>query len=887
MSIDANTTRSRISYQKARWVSPAEIAATTNDSKIQEHHEFAKVYQEYEVTLAGSNLLDFDDLLLRCGDLLSRHPTCVSNVQAVLVDEFQDTNHIQYELMNLFASKNKRITVVGDPDQSIYGFRAAEIKNLTRMQQLYKNTSIVLLEENYRSSGSILGSAQDVIEQDVSRPAKKLLPTHCAGTLPVLRKLPNVASEAEWLVLEIRRCTAMTGGLLKYSDFAVLLRSASLSRQIEAELAKARVPYRMVGGFRFFDRVEIKLLVDYLRVVSNPGNSDALLRIINTPPRSIGEASVGQLVGGAEAAKMTVWDFVNGVAQGRKSTKKSLHKSTDLGLRNFISLIEACREKLLECQDGSPARVLLQFITEKLSFQDYLTFAYPLDDYSRWANVEELLCQAGESVVLDDAAAEESEGLPEIEGLIQQQTHPSEEALARFLANVSLSTEPTQGESEQETMGRVTISTIHAAKGLEWPIVFVPSVYEGILPHSRAEDSDEERRLLYVAMTRAQASLYLSYPLRQPSRGGTVLEETIPTSFLPSKVVDRCFRLAGADFQDNVVHDMAKILQRPAPSAENMIKGLERTPRVRDDKWTLEGIRQTDEIEAFSSSAGDKLPDPKRRRFDTGPTKTTYMSSSGYTMGNRNGNGLMAPTTLPSGFSTAREYVKVNPSSLTPEAIAEDFNHKQRAKALGTAPGPKTTGPSQGSLPQFFGGAQGKPGAAPSVTSNSYTQPHSQGNTKLAQQGQYYHKPSHTDTVPAHLLEHRVRPAASAAVGSRPALSPSDPNKYAWLNNGNTTSHLSSSSEAKPTNYQKESVQNGNEKLQDATNQGTKKQDADRGDTAAGKRMTTFHNTTTSMMRGQGGNNGVKKEKPFFGVRRSSRNVGKKTWMERERENLR
>lgn len=231
--------RSRVSHQKATGVDPDQAAAKYSSQKILEHQEFVQVYYEYEKELATCNLLDYDDLLVRCVELLRYHPECVSNVQAVLVDEFQDTNHIQYELMNLFASANRRITVVGDPDQSIYGFRAAEIKNLARMQNLYRDTSIVLLEDNYRSSRSILNSAQDVIEQDTSRPAKKLQATHTVGTLPVLRRLPTLYAEAEWIVLEIQRCIAMTRNLIKYSDIAILLRTASLSRVIETEMGEA------------------------------------------------------------------------------------------------------------------------------------------------------------------------------------------------------------------------------------------------------------------------------------------------------------------------------------------------------------------------------------------------------------------------------------------------------------------------------------------------------------------------------------------------------------------------------------------------------------------------------------------------------------------------
>ncbi|KAE8378905.1 P-loop containing nucleoside triphosphate hydrolase protein [Aspergillus bertholletiae] len=455
LDIQPNMARGRISYQKAHGVTPEDLEAKRmKGSKVLEHREFVQVYQTYETHLADSNLLDYDDLLLRCAQLLRQHPECVANVQSVLVDEFQDTNHIQYELMNLFASKNRRITVVGDPDQSIYGFRSAEIKNLTRMQQLYSDTSVVLLEDNYRSSGSILSSAQDVIEQDSSRPAKRLQPTHSVGTMPVLRKLPTAEAEAQWIVLEIKRCIAMTGQLLKYSDFAILLRSAALSRHIESEMGKQGMPYRMVGGLRFFDRVEIKLLLDYLRVISQPGNTDALLRIINVPSRKIGEESVRLLIGGTEKANKPLWEFMKDVAQGRRSTEKTLSKPTSQGLSIFVGLIESSRQKLLECTDCSAPKKLLEFVIKKLCFREYLTSTYGTNEENKWANVEELLSQAEDTAVAGEESGHD-DSLPEIEGLSQQQAHPGEEALSRFLANVALSTEILQQEGgEGEGFGR-------------------------------------------------------------------------------------------------------------------------------------------------------------------------------------------------------------------------------------------------------------------------------------------------------------------------------------------------------------------------------------------------------------------------------------------------
>jgi len=246
MNIDPRVARSRISTMKSRGQNEQPLIAPKRSVEMQ---EFETCRTEYEAALKRSNLLDYDDLLLRCVELLRSYPSCVANVEAVLIDEFQDTNLVQFDLMRLFAAHRKRITIVGDPDQSIYGFRAAEIKNYKRMIEQYPETVSIALEENYRSSGAILLAALTVIQQDVSRPEKLLTPTHSVGTRPVFRKLTGAQKEAEWIVMEIKRSLGMTGTLLDLDDFAILLRSAALSRLIESELGKAGLPYRMVGEF--------------------------------------------------------------------------------------------------------------------------------------------------------------------------------------------------------------------------------------------------------------------------------------------------------------------------------------------------------------------------------------------------------------------------------------------------------------------------------------------------------------------------------------------------------------------------------------------------------------------------------------------------------------
>ncbi|CAI7649362.1 unnamed protein product [Penicillium pancosmium] len=841
-TMEVKAAQGRISRHKAHGLTPDALEGQVKAEEM----ELVDIYRSYDAALKASNLLDYDDLLVRCSDLLREHPECVSNVQAVLVDEFQDTNIIQYELMNLFAAKNRRITIVGDPDQSIYGFRSAEIQNLRRMQRRYTNTRTIFLESNYRSSASILSSAQEVIEQDTSRPDKKLQPTHSFGTLPVLRKLPTANAEALWMVLEIKRCVAMTGGLVRMSDIAVLLRSASLSTRIETAFGRAGIPYKMVGGRKFFDRTEVKTLLNYLRVVSNTGHTDALLGIINVPPRRIGDETIKQLTTGADKAKVPLWSFLKDVIQGRRSTEKKLQKAAELGLCSLVKLIDASWQKLQDCQDASAPRVLLEYITESLSFQEYLIRTYPLDEDGRWANVRELMGQANETALSGEDADKEN-GLPEIEGIEQSTMHLGDEALSRFLANVALSTEAqtqNEGKEGEQPPETVTISTIHAAKGLEWPVVFIPAVYNGSIPHSRAEVIDEERRLLYVAMTRAQALLYLSLPLRQPRIGEGEDASTTLTPFLPPKVTTTRFRPKGPNLHEKVVYSIADILRRPRPSPEDMYKTLDTLPSTLDDKWTAEGEEQRDlDSQWDKGDNSTEGPYPKRRRADGNQsTSTTFMSANIYNMSNS--SNFIAPTTMSSGFSSARDYAASSAASQEP--ITEDKSNliKESIPATkGKSAGAKD-GLTQASISNFFGG----PGSfqkreQPAPTTRPPPQP-TQRNHITSQSN----RPS-SNFVPPTLSSHRLQPRPLHP--TRPALEPSEPNNYTWL-------AAPSRPVMKPGRMQAQRS-NGDNTAETRSGSGEVKQESSTPESQStqsrqngqGIESVTFHTTTMSMVRQQ------------------------------------
>lgn len=632
LNIDAKKAQSRISSSKSKGLKGPDqqngrrngpLAQQLAQKKNVEQQEFCTVFEAYQSHLAKSNLLDYDDLLLRCVDLLRQHPACISNVEVVLIDEFQDTNVVQFDLMRLFAAKNKRVTTVGDPDQSIYGWRSAEIKNLERMQLQYPDMLTIHLKDNYRSSGAILLAADEVIQQDASRPSKPLLPTHCPGTIPVLRRLPSAEIEALWIVSEIQRAVGLTGRLLTYSDFAILLRSASLSRQVESAMGRAGIPYRMVGGKRFFDRLEVKILLDYLRVVNQPNNNDAVSRIINIPPRGLGATTVKGLLEEAETGKVALWTLLRNFTQSTTRTK--LSKAAEQGLGSFVNLILTSRNMVSNESNPNSPETILGYIIEKLHFQHYLEKSHADDYEARWANVEELIAQASEYTIYGTNEWQEDDDLPNIEGLEQQRGDAAEEALAKFLANVALASELQKEEEHMEGNGslqsQVTLSTIHAAKGLEWPVVFVPSAYEGCIPHSRAEDTDEERRLLYVAMTRAQALLYISCPTKNSQR-----EETALSPFLSTQPVGNLLVSQGPTINSSTVNDIARILRRDSPTQVQISKACETLQSMHDNLWPLTGGEDAIAIGAkwsrWDSSNTSERPSKRRRMKDSDPSST-------------------------------------------------------------------------------------------------------------------------------------------------------------------------------------------------------------------------------------------------------------------------
>ena len=714
-TLEPKVARERISRSKSQGVDSEQFLQSlqqksqkrsghtgANQALVVEKQEFAEIFSMYQEQLDKCNLLDFDDILLRCVHLLRKQPECVANIEAVLVDEFQDTNGVQYELMSLLAQQKSFITIVGDPDQSIYGWRSADIKNLGRMKSQWRDTLTVNLEENYRSSGAILRAAQKVIEQDENRPPKQLQATHSMGQRPVLRKLPNAKFEADWIITEIKRLIALSGGMLSLSDFAILLRTATLSRNIEAAFGKAGLAYRMIGGKKFFDRVEIKLLIDYLRVIDSPAHSEAVERIINEPSRQIGEKTVESLRQEAQSNGQSLWDFVRKIAQGQCKYTIKLSAPAMKGLEQFHDVIASARNKI----EKEPTALvdLIKLVLNKLSFEKYLKKKYPEDYEVRWANVEELMAQATDaSTQPEEKPIREDEGLPPVEGTEAADESP----LTAFLANVALSAATDQKAGEDEQAPQATVSTLHAAKGLEWPVVFIPACYKGSIPHSRAEDNDEERRLLYVGMTRAQVLLSMTFPLR----GSAQNEGPELSPFLSEPGMSNFFEEHGPSISERDVRALAITLGREQPTPEALAQSKKTLERDEDNYWPLTGEWPPEEVSKLTNGHAD----------DSGPVYGTTRSAAWVTASTtmQGEGGGVNPSSFASGFVSVRSnYSKIMEEQEEKRLRALDKRAAEQEKVTqGQAPkGRKRQMDGQGTISNFFGK---KPRAEESLESST------------------------------------------------------------------------------------------------------------------------------------------------------------------------
>jgi len=468
---------SRISRAKNELLSPEEYALVANDLMEERTAQLYRIYQE---RLEGWQALDFDDLLMQTVRLFERHPEVLAAYRDlwryILVDEYQDTNHAQYRLIHLLAGAHGNLCVVGDDDQSIYKWRGADLNNILDFERDHPGCAVVRLEQNYRSTQQILTAAGGVVAHNADRKGKTLWTDKAAGEPIVLYRCLDEADEALFAVGIIRRQVAEEGAT--YDDYAVFYRTNAQSRVLEDALRQALIPHVIVGGLRFYERKEIKDLLAYLRWIINPADIVSFKRILNAPARGVGPATVAKLELLAIQDKCTIWE-----ACQRAVREKLLATRQRASMDGLLRLIEEARSK----SDVIPLPELIAELTTASGYAEELQAERTPEAQSRLENLKELVTAAQEFV----------------------ERH--EEGLQGFLDSVALISDIDQ---YAEGRGAVTLMTLHMAKGLEFPTVFMAGMEEGILPHAFSmtdeREVEEERRLCYVGMTRAKRRLYLT-----------------------------------------------------------------------------------------------------------------------------------------------------------------------------------------------------------------------------------------------------------------------------------------------------------------------------------------------------------------------------------------
>lgn len=495
-----------ISNAKNELVNPDEFAASSN-APFQKN--VAKIYEEYENMKHTAGALDFDDLLLEVVRLLKTEPEIrkkwQDNFKHILIDEYQDTNAAQYAIVKYLVGKEKNICVVGDDWQSIYSWRGADFTNILNFERDFKGTKVVKLEQNYRSTGNILEAASNVITKNVQRTNKKLWTDEGPG-LPV--QVHTVYDEAEEANLVAERiATHQTMKARQYGDFAVLYRTNAQSYTLERAFLRYRIPYQIIGGVRFYDRKEIKDVIAYLRLIYQPNDRMSFSRIVNVPPRGIGNTSLEHFLTWQSGLGKDILTALLNVGEANNLITRAKLALRELGekLRKAQALIET----------SSPIEVI-ENVLKVTGYKDYLLDGSPQAE-DREANIGALLSDAQNFVSLPD-----------------------------FLEEIALmSSADTDSNTE-----KVTLMTLHAAKGLEFPVVFIVGLEEGIIPHARVFDEgaaslEEERRLMYVGMTRAREELHLSHAqsrmqfgarnYNQPSRFIEDMGESVAAAVEPTR----------------------------------------------------------------------------------------------------------------------------------------------------------------------------------------------------------------------------------------------------------------------------------------------------------------------------------------------------------------
>jgi DNA helicase-2/ATP-dependent DNA helicase PcrA len=503
--------QSQISNAKNRLISEDEYAQGVG-SPFEEI--VAQVYKDYMRELLRMNAMDYDDLLLNAVHLLERHQDVrdryAEQFRWVMVDEYQDTNKVQYRWLQLLTSEHRNLAVVGDDAQSIYSFRAADIRNILEFEEDYPDAHVVKLEQNYRSTQTILDAANAVISNNRGQMVKHLWTDLGEGDPVRVREMADEHAEARWVTAEVQR---LVDEGVSRSEIAIFYRTNAQSRVLEDMLVRAGVAYQIIGGTKFYERAEVKDAIAYLTFLVNPQDATAFTRIANSPKRGIGQTSMSRVLGYANDLGIDVWEAARGEVPG-------LTKAARNALGRFMDTMEALKQR---ADENVPVAQLLDALLHETGYLDALHAERTIEAQGRVENLQELVTAATQF----DMNAEEG-------------------TLADFLQQTSLLAD---ADTIRDDEGLVTLMTMHNAKGLEFPIVFMIGMEDGTFPHSRSiEESnlEEERRLAYVGLTRAMRQLTLTYARRRMGYGGGA-SPTIKSRFLdelPRELTDQPSRIS-------------------------------------------------------------------------------------------------------------------------------------------------------------------------------------------------------------------------------------------------------------------------------------------------------------------------------------------------------
>ena len=538
---------SQISNAKNELKTPSDL------NKEFENEDVIRVYEKYQQTLFKNNRVDFDDLLMLTVHLFEKHPEVLSfyqnKFQYIHIDEYQDTNHAQYKIVTLLAEKFRNICVVGDSDQSIYSWRGANIENILSFESDYPDASVVLLEQNYRSKQMILNAANDVIKNNSGRRDKQLWSDRGEGEAIEYHRASDGDVEANYIADKI---ASMRRDAYDYHDFAVLYRTNSQSRAIEQALLRQNIPYRLVGGQSYFKRKEIKDLMAYLRLICNPDDDLSFVRVVNEPKRGIGAASIDKLSHFAAESELSLMSSI-------QDATGVVAKATLNKLMDFKTMIYMLRAQI---EDHSLAS-FIDLVLSQTGYLEMLENENTIEADSRIDNLGEFKSMATqfEDVDLDEILAEE-------ESEERADDLPTMTKLIILLNDLMLQTDTETEEEANES--KVTLMTIHAAKGLEFPVVFICGFEDGIFPlrsaiEQGADDLEEERRLAYVAITRAEDLLFIT---NAQSRYQYGIRSANPESMFIREISETYLNKTGIESRPRPSFTLKEAMESKAPKRQ-------------------------------------------------------------------------------------------------------------------------------------------------------------------------------------------------------------------------------------------------------------------------------------------------------------------------------